>query len=311
MVGLLCTTILAVYWNMPPIVGPPNVITTAELASNIAALDICQSAILSPAVLQEMTKNPALLKSLDTLDYVIWCGAPLSSVAIADSIRSHAPIYPAYGATETGPLPLTLENQDLHEWMNFNSIIGAKLKHYAEDLYELVIVKDTKVLPFQFVFLNFPDLEEWPTKDLMSKHPTRDLWRYRGRRDDIIVMSNGLKINPLILEGIVMSHPQVISALLIGTGRTKAAWLIEPRLPPSNESERITLVEDIWPSIEKVNEAAPKQARIEKDWIMFTTKEKPMARAGKGSVQRQTTVKLYEKELGALYQANYFTLAIA
>ena len=304
MVGLLCTTILAVYWNMPPIMGPPNVPTTPELASKIAALDICQSAVLSPAVLQEMTKNPALLNSLDTLDHVIWCGAPLSSVAVADSIRSHAPIYPAYGATETGPLPLTIESQELHEWMNFNPIIGAKLKHYAEDLYELVIVKDTKILPFQFVFLNFPDLDEWPTKDLMSKHPTRDLWRYRGRRDDMIVMPNGLKINPLILEGIVTSHPLVVSALLTGTGRTKAAWLIEPRNPPSGGSERARLVKDIWPTIEKANEAAPKQARTEKDWIIFTTKEKPMARAGKGSVQRQTTVKLYEKELDALCQAN-------
>ena len=284
--------------------GPPNVLTTAELASNIVALDICQSAVLSPAVLQEMAKNPTLLKSLDTLDYVIWCGAPLSSVAVADSIRSHAPIYPAYGATETGPLPLTVEDQEFHEWMNFNPIIGAKLKHYTEDLYELVIVKDPKILPLQFVFLNFPELEEWHTKDLMSKHPTRDLWRYRGRRDDMIVMNNGLKINPLILEGIVMSHAQIISALLTGTGRTKSAWLIELRDPPSNESERAALVEDIWPVIEKANETAPKQARVEKDWIMFTTKEKPMARAGKGSVQRQSTVKLYEKELDALYQAN-------
>ena len=304
MVGILCTTVVAVYWNMPPIMGPPDVLTTAELASNIATLDICQSAILSPAVLQEMAKNPALLKSLDTLDYVIWGGAPFSSVAVADSVRSHTRIYPAYGATEIGPMPLTLEDQELHEWMNFHPIIGAKLKHYAEDLYELVIVKDTKILHFQFVFLNFPDLDEWPTKDLMSKHPTRDLWRYRGRRDDMIVMSNGLKINPLILEGIVMSHPQVISALLTGTGRTKAAWLVEPRYPPFSENDRVALVEDIWPAIEKANEAAPKQAQAEKYWIVFTTKEKPMTRAGKGSVQRQTTVKLYEEELDALYQVH-------
>ena len=301
MVGLLCSTALAVYWQMPPIIGPPNVLPTAELASNIIKLDIVQSAVVSPAVLEQMYRSPEQLEGLRKLKHLLWCGAPFSRPSIPEKLREYTKIFAAYGSTEIGPLPLTVVEQEYHEWMKFNRMSGAELRHYSEDLYELVIVKDPKIKATQFVFFNFPHLSEWPTKDLMSKHPTEDLWRYRGRRDDIIIMSNGLNIQPLPLEGIVMSHPKVVSALLTGSGHTKVVWLIEVRDPPSSEDEKAQLIDDLWPVIQQASDVGPAQARVSKDAVVFTTKEKPMLRAGKGSVQRRLTVQAYQEELNAFY----------
>ena len=231
------------------ILGPPNVLPTAELAVGVIKLDICQAAVLSPAVLQEMSKNPEQLKELRKLNFLSWCGAPLSSAAVAENVRAHVNLIIAYGATESGILPITVDEVEDSEWMYFNSMIGATFRPLSGNLYELVIVKDPKIQAAQFVFCNFPELSEWHTKDMFAKHPTKDLWRYQGRRDDIIIMSNGLNINPLMLEGAVMNHPLVISALLTGNDRLQAAWLIESRNPPHSDHEREQLVQDIWPTI--------------------------------------------------------------
>ena len=187
--------------------------------------------------------------------------------------------------------------------MGFSPLIGATFRHYSNDLYELVLVKDANIQKAQFIFLNNPELSEWSTKDLFSKHPSKDLWRYRGRSDDIIVLSSGLNINPLGFECIVITNPMIDSALLTGSGRTSPAWLIECKEAAATAEETSNLIDQIWPSIEQANDIAPVYARASKSAIVITTKEKPMLRAGKGTVQRRLTIQLYQKELEALYSS--------
>ncbi|KAF7944016.1 hypothetical protein EAE96_010426 [Botrytis aclada] len=129
------------------------------------------------------------------------------------------------------------------------------------------------------------------------------MWKYRGRTDDIIVLLNGVNINPLLMEGILMTHPKVVAALLTGTGKVKADWLIEVVHPPQNEEETTSLVEELWPTVEKANDATYRtEGKVSKDNIIFTSKDKPMLRAGKGSVQRKFTLVEFRLELDALYE---------
>ncbi|KAG6374188.1 hypothetical protein JVT61DRAFT_4841 [Boletus reticuloceps] len=53
--------------------------------------------------------------------------------------------------------------------------------------------------------------------------------------------------------------------------------------------------------IEEANKEAPAFSRIFKEMILVTSKEKPMLRAGKGTVIKKATMKLYESEVDALY----------
>jgi len=49
-----------------------------------------------------------------------------------------------------------------------------------------------------------------------------------------------------------------------------------------------------------VNKEAPAFSRIYKEMILVTHRNKPMLRAGKGTVNKKATVKLYEDEINAL-----------
>jgi len=303
MTGLLLVTALNVYWDMPSILPPANVLLTPALIASIHKLELCRATILPPSLAEELAKTPEYLEGLRELDHLIWCGSAFSSSAVSEKISSYVPIYAAYGATEAGPLPLTLESQKYAEYMTFSPLVGAQFRHHSEDLYEFVIVKNPKLQASQKVFFIYPELSEWPSKDLMSKHPTEEgMWRYRGRKDDILVMLHGANVNPQLMEGIVMSHPKVKSALLTGTARLECAWLIEAANPPRSAEEIQALIDDVWPTIEKSNEAGLSIGRVSKDKIVFTSNEKPMMRAGKGSVQRKLTLDYYQAELDALYK---------
>lgn len=182
--------------------------------------------------------------------------------------------------------------------------MGAQLRHFSDDLYECVLVRDPAISKAQFIFQNFPDKDEWATKDLFSPHPDRpDLWRFRGRKDDIILLPNARNVDPALIEATVSGHPKVKAALLSGSGRMKTALLIETaEEPPQNEEERKALLEEVWPSIEKGNEISGEWARVTgREMVVFAVKEKPFRRAGKGSVQRNMTLGEYREEIDALY----------
>jgi len=45
---------------------------------------------------------------------------------------------------------------------------------------------------------------------------------------------------------------------------------------------------------------APAFSRIVKEMVLVTRSEKPMLRAGKGTVTKKATIKVYEEEINAL-----------
>lgn len=52
--------------------------------------------------------------------------------------------------------------------------------------------------------------------------------------------------------------------------------------------------------VEEANKEAPAFSRIFKEMILVANPKKPMQRAGKGTVIRKATMKLYEAEIDAL-----------
>lgn len=57
---------------------------------------------------------------------------------------------------------------------------------------------------------------------------------------------------------------------------------------------------DIRPTIEEANRIAPAFSRIFKEMILFTSQDKPLPRAGKGTVLRKAAVNLYSPEIEAM-----------
>lgn len=101
------------------------------------------------------------------------------------------------------------------QYNHFHPCNGFEYREYGNELYEQVQVRNPKYEMFQGYLKTFPELDEYSTHDLYAKHPTKDgFWIYRGRADDVIVLSNGEKVNPLDIESKMNDHPAIRSALV-------------------------------------------------------------------------------------------------
>lgn len=284
------------------ILPPPDRKLNPDILSQIFQMELCEAAIIAPAYLQILSRDVEKVETLRELKHLIWIGAPFPSREVADAVRSRVHMETAFGSTEAALMSLVPEHQDHYEWLHFHEIVGAHMRHFSEDLYEQVFVRDARIEKAQFVFQNFAALNEFETKDLFSRHPEHEnLWRFRARKDDLIVLSTGLNIEPCLLETAVSGHPNVRAVLVYGVGRTKPSLLIEEMNPPASPDELHRLREEIWSTIERTNEAANQHGRIQKSMVIFATPDKPFKRADKGSVQRQKTFEDYQAEIDNLY----------
>ena len=167
--------------------------------------------------------------------------------------------------------------------------------------YEQVLVRCPED-PQAAVFSMFPEMNEYRTSDLMERHPdtTRfpNHYKFTGRTDDLIAFANAAKFSPLAYEEQVMGNKVVRSAIMVGIQRPCAALLIELANPdmPSDEA-----LEAIWPTIHEANGAAPKHALVKKEMVIMGSPSKPFERASKETVLRGRTLKLYEREIDAVY----------
>lgn len=258
------------------------------------------SGIFPPSVLEDISATKEGIAALGQLDSVFFGGAPLAAGS-GDKICKVTNLVTVIGSTEA-LFMCTLLPSEPEEWSYFHwsAVTGAVMEPAESDLCELVLKpKDTK---YQAIFHTFPELHEWRTKDLFRQHPSKPyLWKYSGRRDDIIVLSNGEKFNPILTEKQVESHPLVKGAVVVGQGKFQAGLLIEPEWSQAGTQDSSALVEHVWPMIERANREAPAHARIYQSKIAVAKREKPFIRAAKGSIIRLQTVSTFKEEIEALY----------
>ena len=282
---------------------PADVPITAELVDSMHRLDIVQVSVLAPSVLHEIAFSPSLLQNLRRLKAVIFGGGPLPREA-GDVIRSVTNIYSFMGSSEMYSVVTDLIDQEDWEYLAFNQMMGSQLRPHSVGLWELCLVRKPELELYQGIFSTFPALEEYHTNDLYSKHATKPgLWRYDGRADDVITLTNGEKLNPVKMEYLIGKHPNVAAAIVAGQARFQTALLVEAKNPPVTMSQREKLRQNLWPLIMEANKGCPAHGRLSRDLILFAHPAKPFPRSQKGTVQRRLTLSLYEKELNATYDA--------
>lgn len=181
------------------------------------------------------------------------------------------------------------------------------MREAVDGLYELFLVKHPNLKLFQGVFNTFPDIQEWSMNDLYSRHPDPAkpfLYKYRGRKDDVVVLSNGEKIAPALMEATLMSHPLVTGAMVVGKGKFQPAVVVDlAREPPKTPMERRRTVEELLPVIAEANVHAPAHGKLDQYHILFTDPKKPIVYLGQGKIQRYKTYSKYEKDIEQLYKS--------
>jgi hypothetical protein len=219
-------------------------------------------------------------------------------------VSQYIPLVTLMASTETVTMAQHVTDHEDWSYVCINPLLNGIEMRPVADLFELVYVRKPECADFQGVFKVFPHLLEYSMRDLYSKHPTKPHhWKHEGRKDDIIVFRNGAKFNPMLHERLMAQHPKVHACLLVGTGRSRPAAIIEllPQYYTEDKSARKALVKEIWPQVRKANDVADTAGQLEQRYVMFATRDKPFEMGLKGTVQRYTTTRLYMQEIEDLY----------
>jgi acyl-CoA synthetase (AMP-forming)/AMP-acid ligase II len=215
----------------------------------------------------------------------------------------HTLLWQIYGTTEASFFPVLVPPPSHWPYLEFHPLLPPALSPIPNTSdYELVIHPNPNP-SYSWstpVFTIFPELNEWRTGDLFKRCPDpgcEKLYLYDSRLDDLLLLNNALKVNPLYIETALQSHPPLNAALVIGEGKGFCGLLIEPK----SFGEEEALVENIWEAVEGINKDLPVHARVHREAIVVVKKGKPFVRAGKGTVVRGQTVELYREEIEDIY----------
>lgn len=287
---------------------PSQPLSTAQFLDAVKYVDMDWAFVL-PFILEDLSKDLDALELVSRkLKHLYFAGGSVPQAA-GDLVASKIPVYQTTGSSEVSLLSqvhsLTdgSKNEDKWAYISIHPALNVEYRHHHGELHEMVIVRSKENEELQPVFLHFPELQEYETRDLLTPHPTlRGLWRYRARKDDIIVFLNGEKTNPISFEQEVSRHPEVRSAVVVGAQRFEACLIVElHRNETLSPEEREQVIDGIWENVQIANKDCPAHARVSKENIILADPSKPLPRAAKGTVQRAAALVLYEEEIEKFY----------
>ena len=286
-----------------PILGPPLRPPSGFLASDILNSQDVRALFVPPTIVEQLLDEPQGLEKCQKMDFVCYAGGPLSQSA-GDSLKDTVDLCQYYGATESSNIQQLLPSRENWAYMEWHPACNIEMQPYdlQEGTYEMVQFLNESTRRHSPVNHNLPGVREWRTKDLFRRHPTQEkLWQFAGRVDDIIVLSNGYKINPVAAESVIQDHSLISGALIIGLGRAQVVLLIELKADQSNTPG---IIDTIWPVIEKANSGLPGPGRISRTKVLIAPAGKLFHRTGKGTIVRKLTEKDFVAEIEALYSGS-------
>ncbi|KAM4058812.1 male sterility protein [Hirsutella rhossiliensis] len=299
---------MAIFYGQPIALGIPERPLNSDLVIQCLAQSGADAALLPPSIMEELSHTEEGIETLRKLNFVSFGGGALSKAAGDMLVERGVTLENSMASTEHFPYPRYFQrNSKLWQYFSFNmDVMGADWRPLEDDdgVHELVFVrKDANGRRQQGVFYTFPDAQEWATKDIFKRHPDLpDHWMYQGRIDNIIVFSNGEKLNPVSIEAAVTAHANVKGAVVVGHQRFQPALLVEPASHPTSDEEKEKFLEDLWPLVEEINKETVAHGRINRSFAGLTDPAKPFPRAGKGSIQRAAALQLYKDEIDTLYE---------
>ncbi|ETS77286.1 hypothetical protein PFICI_11160 [Pestalotiopsis fici W106-1] len=290
------------FLNVTFVLGPPHIAPDVAMLKEMARQQELKGVMVVPALLQAILHDPDGMDFLRSLKFAAVAGAPAAE-AVGDKASTAVELFNWIGSTETFPLPELHKPRE--DWMYHELAMKHEMQLYDshEGTYELVILADETNKDMCPLYHNLPGVSPYHTKDLFVKHPTKpNLYKYFGRRDDIIVLANGEKVNPIPLEQYIQGHPSVLGALLVGNERNQTALLVEPK-ESLEKSATESFLQTLRPRIEEANARIPGPGRVAPGKVICATSEKPFARTAKNTIVRKVTERSYESEIEAAYSA--------
>ncbi|KAF5013927.1 hypothetical protein FDECE_102 [Fusarium decemcellulare] len=319
--GIIMNILLPALFRLHCIMGPAGVIPNMYLIDSLAdhaKIDIWS---MVPSLVDELGETPDVLAKFKPSKFICASGGPVSPI-VASKVNDVIRVLNLTGTTEG----LFIGNlwTEREDWLYFvfHPYSGFEFKEVEPGVYEHWVHRNEHGPLFQGIFHTFPDQKSINLKDLYVKHPTKlNHWAYKGRNDDIVVLSNGYKISPLDTEALVTTHPAIQGCLMvskifqatltskqelmssffkIGSGKPQAGLLIELKDPTTGSNE---LFDSIWSTVERANALSLHKNQLQRDYIAFSEPDKPFIRTDKGTVKRRATLSLYDDYIERFFQS--------
>ncbi|CAG8107562.1 unnamed protein product [Penicillium olsonii] len=253
-----------------------------------------------PYALKLLSESEEGLKALSRLELVMFggssCPKPIGDTLVQNGVRlvSH------YGTTETGQLMTSFRDRSDLDWDYVRP--GPSLLPYlrweeqSTGIYELCVLEGWP----SKVASNRPD-NSYATKDLFEKHPTTpNAWRYYARQDDTLVLENGEKANPLVIEGVARNNSNVAEAIAFGANKPRLGMFVVAS-DSCNAKTNEELVDMIFPAIEKCNAESPAYAYMSRDMIHVLPSDAVYRKTDKGTVIRSAFYRDYQSQIDHIY----------
>lgn len=289
----------SIFQSTELLLGPSEAPPSVSTVDVVLKQGLAQAGVMAPSLLTELAAEDAVLEMMTRWSSVTYGGGPLPA-STGHLLQTKLKVLQVLGSSETQNLPELLStSEDDWPYLYFHPHLGLEFRERMEGLHELVFVRRPEFLKHQGAFSTFPELDEYGMKDLYEKHPHKSgFWKYRGRLDDIIVLSNGEKFNPRSAECRIGNEPGIKSALIIGAAREQPALLIEPSTRGHlDDKTRASIVSRAL----CVNEELPAHAQIHPTHVKVLEPPDSFLRSSKGEVRRAPTIDALEDTIEALY----------
>ncbi|KAH3513087.1 hypothetical protein KXV55_001874 [Aspergillus fumigatus] len=298
--GIIMNILMPALFNLHCVFGPAGVLPNINLVDALAVSTRIDIWSMVPSLVDELGETPAVLSKLKSSKFICASGGPVSPVS-AGKVNEVIRVLNLTGTTEGLFMGNLIPPREDWFWFCFHPYSGFEFKQVEPDTYEHWVHRNEHWPLFQGIFHTFPEKQSINFKDLYVRHPTKpNLWAFKGRSDDLVVLSNGYKISPLQTEAFITTHPAIKGCLVFGTGKPQAGLLIELKDPLQKTDE---LLDSIWETVQQANSMSRHKNQLLRDFVAFATPDKPFCRTDKGTVKRSATLKLYADYIERFYRS--------
>lgn len=230
-------------------------------------------------------------------------GAALSPVLLQRLVELGVNVKTTYGSTEIGPPYRTIPDTIAGSCYKVRCLLPndphIKMEPQGDNLYECVVYKGFTLAAE--LWLNPEAPNPYRTNDLFIQDPPNSgLYVLQGRKDDILVHSNGEKTNALPLQmAIEESHSDIHKVVVFGTDKPCTSAVLE--LNKNSQAD----FDSIFKAVEKACDSFPSFSRLDRSLILVLSDGETLPVTPKGNVRRNEAQKLYGQRVEILYAENY------
>lgn len=279
-------------------------LTAQHLMTTLSEHPDIQILYAVPYGLKLLSESDEGIRCLAALDLVMFGGSACPK-PIGDKLASRGVLLVShYGTTETGQLMTSFRERSDVDWDYVrptpNLLPFLRWEEQSPGIFELCVLPGWP----SKVATNRPD-GSYATKDLFEQHPTSpNAWRYYARLDDTLVLENGEKANPLLLEGVAKENPNVAEAVVFGANKPRLGIFIVPAETTPCKTD-YDLVDTVWPALDRANANVPAFSRISREMVKVLPQTASYRKTDKGTVIRAA----FYRDMASLIDATYQEIA--